>query len=233
MKQSAGWFVLLVQLLLLPLIASADSELVEDQVSFQVEVGREVDNDRVVGTLAATAEKRDPAELAKQINDTMVWALAQLSDKQVIKPNSGGYQTYPVYDDKKIVRWRGRQELRLESSDVDSLSRLIGSLQARLQIQSLQFSVSEDKRRDVESTLIEEALQAFQQRAEIVRKSLGASAYRLMDVKLHTGGVQRPVPVRAEARASLAHASVPGPALEQGTTRVTVQASGRIQLLRD
>jgi predicted secreted protein len=233
MKQSAVWVLLSLQLILSPPVASADEAVIEDQVSFQVEVGREVDNDRVVALLNVTTEDRDPAKVAKQINDTMGWALAQLSDKKVIRPRSGGYQTYPVYDDKKIVRWRGRQELQLESGDVNRLSQLIGGLQVRLQLQSLQFSVSADKRRDVESALIEEALAAFQQRAELIRKSLGAGAYRLMDMTVHTGGVPRPVPLQVEARASAAHVGVSSPAMEQGTTRVTVQASGRIHLLRD
>lgn len=232
MKQTALWISLFMQLMSLPVLG-ADDAVIEDQVSFQVEVDREVNNDRVVAILNVTAEHRDPAKLAGQINDTMTWALAQLSDKQVVRPRSGGYQTYPVYDDKKIVRWRGRQELQLESGDVDRLSQLIGGLQARLQVQSLQFSVSADKRRDVESALIEEVLAAFQQRAELIRKSLGASAYRLMDMTVHTGGTQRPVPLRAEKMASVSRAAVSTPAMERGTTRVSVQASGRIHLLRD
>ncbi len=233
MKQSMAWVLLLLQLLWQPLAVSADEQPVQDQVSFQVEVGRDVNNDRVVALLAVTAEDRDPARLATHINDNMAWALAQLDDRQAIKPRSGTYQTFPVYDDRKIVRWRGRQELQLESGDVDRLSRLIGSLQERLQVQSLQFSVSPERRRGVESGLIEEALAAFQRRAELVRKSLGADAYRLMDVTVHTGGTHRPVPLRAEAAASMTRAGVSTPAMEQGTTRITVQVSGRIHLLRN
>lgn len=233
MKQSAIWVLLFVPLILSPPRVGADNALVEDQVSFQAEVGRDVDNDRVVAELAAMAENRDPAQLAQQINETMRWALGQVTDKKQVRPRSGTYQTYPVYDNKKIARWRGRQVLQLESADVDRLSQLIGRLQARLQMQSLQFSVSPDKRRDVESDLIEEALAVFKQRAELIRKSLGASGYRLMDVTVHSGGTQRPVPLRAEAMASVSRAAVSSPAIEHGTTRITVQASGRIHLLRN
>ena len=45
---------------------------------------------------------------------------------------------------------------------------------------SLRFSVSPDKRRQVEEELTEQALGAFQQRAEVIRKSLGAPGYVLM-----------------------------------------------------
>jgi len=224
---------ILLSLAVTPLVAGAESEVPEDQVSFQVEAGRDVENDRAVAVLGVTAEHRDPAQLAAQINASMGWALAQLKGQTAIKASSGTYQTYPVYDDSKIVRWRGRQELQLESADVEGLSRAMGGLQERLQVQSLQFSVSPDRRRDVESALIEEALAAFRQRAQLIRKALDAESYSLMDVTVYTGGVQRPMPLRAEAMSSLSRAAVPAPAIDQGTSRLTVQVSGRIHLLRD
>ena len=216
-----------------PLVSLADSEQAEDQVSFQVEVGRDVENDLVTAILNVTAEALKPAKLADTINSNMSWALEQARANQKVKSRSGAYQTYPVYEDKKIVRWRGRQELQLESQDVDQLSELVGTLQSRLQMQSLQFSVSPDKRRQVEDTLIEQALAAYQQRADIVRKSLGAQGYTLLEVSIDTAGQDRPIPVRAEAVSMVSRSSVSQPAMEQGTSRVNVQASGKIRLLRD
>jgi predicted secreted protein len=224
----------MMSLALLPQPAAADNDMPEDQVSFQVEAERKVENDRALAVLAVTAENRDPAQLAGRINDTMGWALQQLAQRPAITPSSGAYQTFPVYDDSRIVRWRGRQELRLESADVELLSRTLGVLQERLQIQSLQFSVSPEKRRNVEAGLIEEALAAFRQRAQLIRKALDAESYSLMDVSVHSGGMQRPLPLRAEAMASMSRAAVSSaPAVEQGTSRITVQVSGRIHLLRD
>ena len=220
--------------LVLPAASLADKEQVRDQVSFQVEVGRDVENDRATAILNVTAEALKPAKLADTINSTMSWALEQASENQKVKSRSGAYQTYPVYEDKKIVRWRGRQELQLESQDVDELSELVGTLQNRLQMHSLQFSVSPDKRRQVEEELTEQALGAFQQRAEIIRKSLGAPGYMLMEVNVHTAGQDRPIPiVRAEAASMMSRSSVSPPAMEQGTSRVSVRASGKIRLLRD
>jgi predicted secreted protein len=233
MKQLVPWLFVLLQLSMLPVLAAAsDKDIVEDQVSFQVDVERDVENDRAMATLSVTAEDRDPARLAQQINDSMSWALEQLKGQAAIKSRSGTYQTYPVYDERKIVRWRGLQELQLESGDIDRLTRLIGTLQERLQVQSMQFLVSAAKRRDVEAALTEEALAAFQQRAEVIRKSLGASGYRLMEVSVHTGGVRPPVPVRAEAM-SVSRAAVSSPTVEQGTSSVSIQVSGRIRLSRD
>lgn len=214
-------------------IVSGDEDKVEDQVSFQVEAGREVENDRVTAILSVTAENRDPGKLAESINADMHWAVQQVKDQSAIKTQSGSYQTYPVYDDKKIVRWRGRQDLQLESGDVDILSKVLGDLQERLQIQSLQFSVSPEKRTTLESALIEEALAAFQKRAALISRSLNAEDYVLMDISIHTSGARQPIPLRAEAASMLSRAASSAPAIEQGTSRINVQVSGRIQLQRD
>ena len=214
--------------------ASAETAVAEDQVSFQVEVGRDVGNDRMLATLNATAEEKKPADLADRINSTMAWALDQARANKQVTLRSGSYQTYPVYgENRKIVRWRGRQELQLESQDVDQLSQLVGTLQSQLQMQSLQFSVSHNRRQQVENELIVQALEAYQARAEIVRKSLGAKTYRLMDINIHSAGRSPIIPMRAEAVSTMSRSSVSKPALEQGTSRVDVQVSGKIRLLRD
>jgi predicted secreted protein len=228
------WSLLCTAVLLLaPSATLADDEPAKDQVRFQVEVGSDVENDLVTAVLSVTAEALKPAKLADDLNKTMTWALQQTRAHQQVKSRGGAYQTYPVYEDKKIVRWRGRQELQLESQDVDRLSELVGVLQSRLQMQSLQFSVSPDKRRAVEDELIERALKAYLQRAEIIRASLAAQGYRLLEVDIDSGGKDRPIPVRAEAASMLGRASVSPPAMEQGTSRINVRASGKIQLLRD
>ncbi len=211
--------------------AAAGTAVPEDQISFQVEVGREVGNDRVIAVLTATAEDRKPAALADAINQDMAWALEQARAGGQVTVQSGNYQTYPVYGDKRrIVRWRGRQELRLEAQDVDQLSQLVGTLQSRLQVQSLQFSVSPERRQQAEDELMDQALKAYQARADRIRAALGAKRYRLMDINIRSGGQRPVVPVRAEA---LSRSSVSTPALEQGTSRISVQVGGRIRLVRD
>jgi len=158
MKSMLGALMISLMLSLAPALAETpNQDLIEDQVSFQVEVERDVENDRALATLSATAEDRDPARLAQQINDAMAWALEQLAGQAGIDSRTGTYQTYPVYDDRRIVRWRGLQELHLESGDIDQLARALGKLQERLQVRSMQFRVSAVRRRDVESALTEEA----------------------------------------------------------------------------
>ncbi len=213
-------------------MAVAPDAEISDRASFQVQTSTDVENDRVLAVLNVTAEDKDPADLADSINRTMSWALEQAKGARAVEISSGSYQTYPVHDEKKIVNWRGRQELYLESSDVEQVTRLIGLLQSRLQMQSLQFSVSPARADAVEEDLIEQALVAFQKRAALISKALGAGDYRLLDVTITSGGREPIRPMRAEM-AMAGRAGVSEPALESGTSRITVQANGAIQLLRD
>jgi len=219
-------------LLLLPTGAMADKDPVSDQVSFEVEVDHEVDNDRVLALLTVDAEDRDPAELADTVNRAMAWAVEQARADAAVSTRTGSYQTYPVYDDRRIVRWRARQELYLESAEVERLSRLTGQLQERLQVQSLRFSVSDDRRREVEEGLVTQALEAYQKRAQLIARALGAKGYQLVSVAVQTGERDYPHPLRVEAAAMASRASVSPPAMESGTSRVAVQVSGSIRLLR-
>lgn len=214
-------------------VVADENEQSLDQISFQVMVEREMDNDQINATLSAQAEDRQPDVLAETINQSMRWALDIAKHESGIKVRSGGYQTYPVYDDRKIVRWRGRQDLMLESDDVDRLSLLVGRLQEKLQVQSLRFSVSNQARRAAEDALIEDVLARFQARADLVVRGLGAKGYDIVSLSISTadqGYIPAPVP-RQEMR-SLAVSKASAPALEAGTSRVSVQAAGTIGLLR-
>ncbi len=203
-----------------------------DRVSFRVEAGREVENDRMTVVVQAQAEARDVARLADALNRDMEWALEQARAVPAVTPSTQAYRTYPVYENKRITRWRASQSLRLESTDVEALSALAGRLQERLQIQSMQFSVSPQRRAEVEDELIAEGLRAFSRRAAMIASNLNAAGYRLLDVNI--GGAGRPpvVPVRLESSARVTAAAVAPPAVEQGSSRISVQVSGSILLTR-
>lgn len=198
-----------------------------NHIHFQVERNRAVDNDRMHAVLSTTAEDDNAARLADQINRTMDWALKTAKTKTKIEVRTGGYRTHPVYDKDKIRRWRATQELILEASDFAELGGLIGQLQERLQVTSINFSVSAEKRRAVEDDLITQSLEAFKLRAELVRKQFAAKGYRIVEVSINTGGGQ-PVPLMRGL--AMESASVAPPAIEAGTSTLTLIAGGTIEL---
>ena len=76
--------------------------------------------------------------------------------------------------------------------------------------------------------MIAQALDAFKQRAELVRRQLAAKGYRIVDVSINAGGTQ-PIPIMMRA-AAMEAASVTPPALEAGTSTLTVSVGGIIEL---
>lgn len=211
-----------------PAIAADDAPRY-NQIHFQVERSRPVDNDRMHAVLSLTAEDDNAARLADQVNRSMDGALKTAKARPKIEVRTGSYRTYPVYDKNKIRRWRATQELLLEGSDFAELGNLIGQLQERLQVNSIHFSVSPARRAAVEDELIAQALVAFKQRAELVRKQFAAKGYRLVSVSINTGDGQ-PVPLMRGMAMEAMDKSAAAPALEAGTSILSVNVGGMIEL---
>jgi predicted secreted protein len=225
------WAPLALALLAL-LVADARADDSPDpmhRVSFQVERSREVTNDWMQAVVGLTDEDADSSRLADRINATMTKALATAKRVDGVKVKSGGYSTHPVHEKGKLRRWRASQDLILESGDVEAVSKLVGTLQSELQLRSIGFSVSPERRRGIEDELVAEVLAAFRARAEIVRQSLGARGYEIVQISLNAqGGVERrPVPMMAMEMDSMS--KVRAPAVEAGSSRIAVHASGTIE----
>ena len=169
----------------------ADDDLHYNQIRLQSQQTESVSNDTMHVTLNTYAEMQDPAKLAEKINRDMEWALAQAKQVKSVKVSSGSYQTWPITRKEVTTGWRGQQDLMLESADTEALSRLAGQLQERLQIKSMNFTVSDEKRVAVENRLIDLALNAFKERAQIVGDNLKAKGYRIVELNVGTS-TQRP-----------------------------------------
>lgn len=201
-----------------------------NQVHFQVERSRPMENDRMHATLNVTAEDGNAARLADQINRNMDWALKTAKTYPKVQSRTASYQTHPVYDKDKIQRWRASQELLLESADFAQLGELIGKLQERLQVSGITFSVSPERRATVEDELIAKAVDAFKQRGELVRKQIGAKSYRIVTISINQDGAVHPPQPIFRAKGMLESASVAAPALEAGTSTFSIVVSGIIEL---
>jgi predicted secreted protein len=125
---------------------AADEAARYNQIHFQVERSRPVENDRMQAVLSVTVEDQNAAHLADQINRTTAWALQTAKTQRKVEARTGNYRTYPVYDKNRIRRWRGTQELVLEGNDFAALGNLIGQLQERLQVTAINFSLSPAQR---------------------------------------------------------------------------------------
>lgn len=221
--------IILAFAVFLPLSACAEEDTSgeRNRVRFQVSATREVPNDWATARLSVTSEGKDPAQVSADVNARMKKALEIAKRAEGIEVSSGSYSTQPVYDNRRIVRWRAQQDLRLESGDVDALSEVLGRLQdTGAALGDIQFSISKETRRALEDELIQEALGAFRARAELVAGGMGRNGWSLISLSIGDSGAPRPMMHQAEMMVSRMSA----PSFEAGTGELRVSADGTIEL---
>jgi len=204
-----------------------------NQVNLDAQVSEQVSNDTMHVSMNTYGEQREAARLAAQINRDMEWALSLTKPHPGVKVSTGGYQTWPLpsKDNLTTKGWRGQQTLTLESRDSETLSQLVGQLQERLKINAMNFTVSDEKRVDVENRLIDSALEAFKTRAKIVSTNLKASGYKIVAINVGTSAQPPPVLYRARM-ATMAMETAESPvAVEGGESEVRVTVNGTIELV--
>jgi len=210
-------------------LAAAEGGAHYDRISLRAERSAQVPNDTARAQLGITLEDTDAVELQYRVNEIMNWAIEVATHYEDVEAQTGGYRTHPVYKDQLIDHWQATQELRVDSQNVDRVTELVRVLQTRLQLQSVTFSISHMAREAAENQLIGDALGAFKERAELVRETLGADSYRIVNVDIGTAGTL-PAPVPMRAMESLSESGGMPPALEPGTSTVTVTVEGTLEL---
>jgi len=218
---------IMVLLGLMPPVLAGDEETLFNKVTLQAEARREVPNDEMTVILAAEQQGADPSVLADRVNQDMAWALDLAGKQTAVESETRGYSTQPIYKDGVIRGWRVRQQLQLKSRQFDKLTKLLGTLQERLQIAQMGFNPALATRDKHQNELISEAMQAFKERVAIIQKNMDGRDYRIIELNVNTGGfVDRPMLMADRAVASLEHSA---PAVEGGTSEVTVTVSGSVQ----
>lgn len=226
MNKFTSLFVIL--LLTLPTVTPAHDDVLFDVIKLQVQVEAQVPNDRMQVILAAEKEGTDPQEISRTINQTMRWALDIIKQYPDIDSRSGNYRTTPIYNKQTISAWRSVQEIVLESESISKLSELTGTLQQRLQVRNMSFSPSKEQADEFEARLVDEGMQAFRTRAEQLRKHMNGRQYRIIEIHINTGRQHPPSRHETSAVRSLSMDATP-PAVEAGTSELTVTVSGSIQ----
>jgi predicted secreted protein len=203
-----------------------------DRISLAASVEREVENDLLVAILFVERQGRRQQTVSNEVNEAIRWALDKSKQSGGVKVQTTQYSTSPLYNKTVITGWRARQSIRLESTEADQLSDLIGELQERLSIGSVNYAISKASRDLVEESLISEALARFGRRADLVTRDLGRKGYRIVQININTQG-GRPAPIAYQTRAVAAMEKSVAPAIEAGVQTVTVNVSGTIEISRD
>jgi predicted secreted protein len=220
-------FLLMVMVSIAPAFAH-ETPLTYNRINLSASAGKEVENDTLVAMLYAQREGNDASQLAEQVNKLIKSAVAKAKQTAGVKVQTQGYSTNPIYRKQVLTGWRVRQSIRLESKDSAALSKLIGDLQKNLSVSSISYTVSPERRKEVEGELISKGIAAFTQRAQQVTKDLGRKEYRLVEMQVNTSGI---APRQNLTRGMAMEMKAAGaPTLEAGTQRVEVHISGTIEM---
>jgi len=202
-----------------------------DQVSFSVSAQQEIDNDILVITLRAHEKGRDLESLSHKINTTMAWAVKLAKRSDAIKSQTRNYQTSPWYEKGKQKGWQVSQSLSLSSSNLEEISLLMEELQTRMQVKSSHYQVSPDKLEKLTENLTQSALQKFSERADVITQTLGGNSHKIVKIQVHSSSSNQPRPMMAmETMRAASVKSVAAPTFEAGTQKVSVTASGTIEM---
>jgi predicted secreted protein len=202
-----------------------------DRINLSASAGREVDTDTLVAVLYKQHQSTNQATASDEVNAAVRWAIEQARAANV-KVTTSSYRTQPIYQKQHIQSWRVHQSIRIESTDAKQLAKLLGILQQKLSIQSLRDELSATARKSAQEALIADALNAFQERAAAIAKTLGRSGHRIVNININAGG-ERPPPRTLMREAVTMQSSVTAapPAIESGSLRVEVRVSGTIELI--
>jgi predicted secreted protein len=203
-------------------------------LSLAAQASVDVPQDVVDITLFYEQEAQDPASLTSVLNQRADAALRQAKGVDNVTAHSGSFTVYPSTDrDGRISAWRGRTEVVLESKDFAAASKLAGKMSDSMQVGSVTFSLSPEAQRAAEQKLSTQAIASFKQQAQSSAQAFGYSGYAIREVNIgHNGSSPRPVMMMA-ARSMGADAKMSAPmALEGGTSTVTVNVSGSVQMNR-
>ena len=209
------------------LVYAHDEETLFNVVHLQAESEQEIPNDQMTTVLVAEHEGSDATEIAKMVNGDMDWALGIIKQKDDVDSKTTNYQTFPVYNKQQIIAWRASQSVEIRSRNIEELSKLVGILQERLQVRQMYFSPTDETRKQYEDKLIEEALQEFKSRVQIIKKHMDNMDHRIINISVNTGGGMPPV-IYADTRMKTM-AMEAAPAVEAGTSKITVTVNGSVQ----
>ena len=224
--------ILNINILLILFHLSMQAHAHEDETLFnvvhlQASSEQEIPNDQMTTVLVSEHEGRDAADIAKRVNEDMQWALEIIKQKDTVESKTTNYQTYPNYNKQQIISWRASQSVEIRSTNIEELSKLVGILQERLQVRQMYFSPTDETRKQYEDQLIEQALQEFKSRVQIITKHMDNKDHRIINININTGGGRPPV-IYADTRMKTM-AMEAAPAVEAGTSKLTVTVSGSVQ----
>jgi predicted secreted protein len=198
-------------------------------MTLQASASEEIKQDTVLITVSTEVDAPDQAGAGKKLNVLLDDLMKTAKSGSDVSARTGSYRVWPNNNNKgKLVNWHGEGSIILESTDFDAASALATKMGDKSAIANIGFTLSRKGREAAERRLLNQAAQAFRERALAAASAFGFSGYRLQKLQLGAGGVPpRPYMAMAKAAPAEANADVP---LEADMVTVSVDVTGTIVL---
>lgn len=226
---SLASFALLLCALSIQPVQADDKQPSGHKIHFSITESENVGNDRVSITFSHVAQGATPQSVTEQINKRMKSAFAVLKRYPDIVAQTSQYNIYPVYQKQLISHWRGQQSLTIHFENRPQEMTVLDEIQPHLAYKSMQFSVSDTRRKEVLEQLTRKAIQTYRQRAQLIASEFANAKYQLLETHINTPNI--PVARALYARAETAMASdMSAPNVAAGESKIQIQISGRLLL---
>lgn len=202
-------------------------------LALSAEASKEVSTDEMSVTLFAVAEGPTASALSAQVMAKLKPVLELSKSNKAIEGFLNSLNTRPQYDKSGQRKgWRVQGEVVLRSKDTVALSTAVGELTNGLQIQGVNYSVSEELAKKTREALVEEAAAAFKSKAASTAKALGYASYDIEEMSLGEGVHSAP-PMAFKARGMVESAAASFDLPTEGAkSRIAVTFNGKVRLRR-
>lgn len=200
-----------------------------------------VPNDEAQMHWSVSSQAKTLKEATAQAIKTMNAGLAQIkavSDQLQLQTQS--MNSYPVYGETKgnqtpkIVAWRVSQSLEVIAPNIELVPQVIEKVNGVLALEGLNFRVSDKAKAKQDETLYKMALADATQRAVWIAQSVGSTASKveLQSLRFGSNATPRPVNLLMRASAKSMDAAVPAPAIEAGTSDLSLTVTADVLIKR-
>lgn len=203
------------------------------EINLPVTILKSFPNDKASITLSA----KDLATAQSEVNKTMAEAQKAIKDfSSMAKLRNGGYYTQPIYTNPKkgeapvIAGWRARQNLIIETEDVNGVASLVQvGQQSKLALENVSYSLSEEAKAAAQDQLSKDVIDALNKKAESIAVAMKVAPDALRIEKLNFNSFDfAPEGAVFAARAMGANAAfktVETPVFEAGTSNLSMSVS--------
>lgn len=201
------------------------------RVNINANVQEEIAPDAVRLVFAKQISGKNQQELSETLNKALNAVLKAGKAHSELTLSNGNYGFWKTGEKGEL--WEMRGEVIVTSTDFEKARAFIGEVSEWVSLDGISFYLSPAKTAEMENKLLEQAAQAFKDKASRVTKAFGAKDYHIDNVRLDAGyGGPQPRMAMAMFKAGAAASLPPNEGLnfEGGKVRFSVNADGQISL---